>query len=50
MGFWKKLRRWFGELSAPTEFLCDSCRYNYPTACHRPERPNAKRCPDFKRK
>lgn len=30
-------------------FLCDRCRYNYLSACSRPERPNARTCPDFKR-
>ena len=31
------------------EFLCDSCRYDYGTACTRPERPNARVCPDYKK-
>ncbi|MFC1601764.1 hypothetical protein ACFL34_05390 [Candidatus Sumerlaeota bacterium] len=31
------------------EFLCDTCRYDYDTACHRPERPNAISCPDYKK-
>ena len=31
------------------EFLCDSCRYDYGSACTRPERPNARKCPDYKR-
>ncbi len=30
--------------------LCDDCRYDYGNVCKRPERPNALRCPDFKRK
>ena len=30
--------------------LCDTCMYDYGTACVRPERPNAKVCPDFKRR
>ncbi len=29
--------------------LCDTCRYDYGTACMRPERPNAYKCPDYKR-
>jgi hypothetical protein len=32
------------------KFLCDSCRYDYGSACTRPERPNATKCPDYKRK
>ena len=31
------------------KFLCDTCRYDYDKACSRPERPNAVRCPDFKK-
>ncbi len=31
------------------EFLCDSCKYDYGNACNRPERPNARRCPDYRR-
>lgn len=32
------------------EILCDSCKYNYGNVCVRNERPNATRCPDFKRR
>lgn len=32
-----------------SEFLCDTCRYCYGNACNRPERPNARTCPDYKR-
>ncbi|WP_324715404.1 hypothetical protein U7230_08420 [Carboxydochorda subterranea] len=28
-------------------YLCDHCRYDYGDACRRPERPNARHCPDF---
>ena len=31
-------------------FLCDSCKWNWRTACHRPERPNATECPDYSRR
>ena len=30
--------------------LCDDCRYDYGDACSRPERPNALKCPDYKRR
>ena len=41
----------FQRIKAPLsdDFLCDSCRYDYDGACNRPERPNAKVCPDYKR-
>ena len=29
-------------------FLCDSCKYDHPSSCSRPERPNAKRCPEYR--
>ncbi len=35
---------------APGEFLCDACKYNHPSACSRPERPNARRCPDYRQR
>jgi hypothetical protein len=33
-----------------TRPLCDTCKYDYPSACRRPERPNAMQCPDYKRR
>lgn len=42
------LRRLFALESK--RYLCDSCKYDYPSACRRPERPNAVRCPDYKKK
>lgn len=30
--------------------LCDTCKFDYPSACARPERPNALKCPDYKRR
>lgn len=32
------------------DFLCDRCKYNHPSTCSRPERPNARTCPDYKGK
>ena len=32
------------------DFLCDSCKYNHASTCSRPERPNAERCDDYKRR
>jgi hypothetical protein len=33
-----------------TKFLCDLCTYDDERGCHRPERPNARKCPDFRRR
>jgi len=30
--------------------LCDSCMWNWRSACNRPERPNAISCPDYREK
>jgi len=30
-----------------TVFLCDDCKWDWPSACHRRERPNAVECPDY---
>ncbi|HDP34872.1 MAG TPA: hypothetical protein ENN29_07155 [Candidatus Hydrogenedentes bacterium] len=46
---WKhELRQWWLRQKCPTEFLCDNCKYDHPSACHRPERPNAIKCPDYR--
>jgi len=42
------LRRLAGlEPAAP---LCDSCRLDYGNVCKRPERPNARICPDYQKR
>jgi hypothetical protein len=49
-----RLGRWLAQflrsLAPGQRPLCDSCRYDYGNVCKRPERPNAMRCPDYKRK
>ncbi len=32
------------------QYLCDSCKWDWGNVCKRPERPNAKTCPDYKRR
>lgn len=44
-----------GALASPDStivsgFLCDSCKYNHPNTCSLPDRPNATRCADYKRR
>ncbi len=31
-------------------FLCDSCKWNWRSACHVPERPNVTWCPDYEKR
>ncbi|MFO1009413.1 MAG: hypothetical protein U1F29_05055 [Planctomycetota bacterium] len=46
--FTEFLRRLFALGSK--RYLCDSCKWDYGNACTRPERPNALKCPDYKKK
>lgn len=48
----QRLRHVFGRLFATggSGSLCDTCKWDYGDACRRPERPNARTCPDFKRR
>ena len=46
--FTECLRRLFALGSK--RYLCDSCKWDYGNACTRPERPNALKCPDYKKK
>ncbi len=49
MNLWQRISQFFARMSG-SGFLCDTCKYNYGSACLRPERPNAKTCPDFKKR
>ncbi|MDI6703124.1 MAG: hypothetical protein QME40_00340 [bacterium] len=52
MGFlaniWSRLKNIFS--ASPSGFLCDSCRYDYRTACTNPHRPNVKNCSNYKKR
>ena len=41
-----QIKSWFGM----NTILCDSCKWNWRSACHRPERPNAVWCPDYEKR
>ena len=46
----RRLRAFFRYLfGGEEEILCDTCKYDFGSACTRPERPNATRCPDYRR-
>jgi hypothetical protein len=49
---WRAIVDFFRRLAAlgPAAPLCDSCRWDYGSACKRPERPNATRCPDYEKR
>ena len=44
--FWLKLRKKLGN----PKLLCDTCMYDYPSACRNSARPNATGCDDYRRK
>ena len=48
MAFLQRLLALLRGLVPRSRPLCDTCKYDYGTACMRPERPNATRCPDYK--
>ena len=31
-------------------YICDTCKWNWRTACHSPERPNATWCSEYTKK
>lgn len=45
-----RIRAWWWRITCPTEFLCDNCLYDHPSACKHAVRPNATKCPDYKPK
>lgn len=52
MALWTLIGDFFRRLLAlgPSAPLCDSCKWDYGNVCKRPERPNARRCPDYTRR
>jgi hypothetical protein len=46
----ERFRQWWLRFRCPSEFLCDNCRYDHPSACPHPQRPNAIKCPDYRPK
>jgi len=44
--FWSRTRKKLGN----PRLLCDTCMYDYPSACWNPKRPNATVCPDYRKK
>jgi len=46
--WFRRFWQWLTDVLGVGEILCDTCRYDYGGACTRPERPNARRCPDYR--
>jgi hypothetical protein len=43
-----KIKAWVS--AAEGGFLCDTCKYDYPSACNNPKRPNAKKCSEYSKR
>lgn len=39
-----------GAFGGQPRFLCDTCKWDWRSACHHRERPNATRCPDYEKR
>ncbi|MEM7308637.1 MAG: hypothetical protein AAF682_18280 [Planctomycetota bacterium] len=50
MAFLRKIVAFLRGLVPSSRVLCDTCKYDYGSVCTRPERPNATRCSDYKRR
>ncbi|MBG7617288.1 MAG: hypothetical protein IZT57_02810 [Chloroflexi bacterium] len=48
--FWDKLKSGFNSLLGGNKNLCSSCKWNWRSACHNPERPNATKCHDYEKR
>ncbi len=50
MNVWDKLKLKFKKAMGQNIFLCDNCKWDWRSTCHRPERPNATKCPDYEKR
>jgi hypothetical protein len=49
-GRWQRLTLWVKKKLGINIFLCKTCRWDWRSACHNHERPNATWCPDYQKK
>jgi len=47
---WHRVKLRINKARGRNIFLCDSCKWDWRGACHRPERPNATWCPDYEKR
>ena len=50
MNAWDKLKLKFKKAIGQNIFLCDSCKWDWRSTCHHPERPNATKCPYYEKR
>jgi hypothetical protein len=49
-GAWQNLTLWMKKKLGMNVFLCKNCRWDWRSACHNRERPNATWCADYQKK
>ncbi|MBM4462025.1 MAG: hypothetical protein FJ012_01655 [Chloroflexi bacterium] len=48
---WKdRVRLRINKMLGRQVILCDSCKWDWRSACHNPERPNARWCSDYEKR
>ena len=45
-----KLKLRLKKATGQNVILCDSCKWDWRSACHNPDRPNATSCSEYKRR
>ncbi|MFC1925620.1 hypothetical protein ACFLW2_02865 [Chloroflexota bacterium] len=45
-----RIKLWFKKLTGQNTILCDSCKWDWRSACHNPERPNATSCSEYNKR
>ena len=50
MSLFKQFWQWLTDILGVGDILCDTCRYDHPKSCDNPDRPNATRCKNYKRR
>ncbi|HJX03496.1 MAG TPA: hypothetical protein VJ488_02940 [Dehalococcoidia bacterium] len=47
---WEELKLKLRKMLGAEKILCNSCKYDWRSACHRAERPHAVWCPDYQKR
>ena len=50
MNLFRQFWQWLTNVLETDRILCDDCRYDHPHACRNPDRPNATRCKNYKKR
>ena len=49
-GWLDRLKLWVKKMLGLKTILCDTCKWDWRSACHHSERPNATRCADYEKR